>query len=201
MDKEDNPAMVDNLRTKALSMMQMDEIRRQEKEKDKASLRVKYGIGESENALFSLSVDLYRCHKFTRRFVYFSYCCFLCSARSTPVEVLHTMLLGPYKYLLKEFMKRMSTDQKKELLAKLETFNYSGIDSKITGNLCYHYKSFVGRDYRSLAQIALHLLGSYFSDSEKAVWLALSKVYSISLIAINVAFLFAGVSILLLQAL
>ena len=44
MDKEDNPAMVDNLRTKALSMMQMDEIRRQEKEKDKASLRVKYGI-------------------------------------------------------------------------------------------------------------------------------------------------------------
>lgn len=96
--------------------------------------------------------------------------------RSTPFEVLHTLLLGAYKYLLKFLMKRLHTAEKKELLAKLSVFNYSGMDTKITGNLCYHYRSFVGRDYKALAQIALYLFGPYLLPEEKAVWLALSKV-------------------------
>ena len=96
--------------------------------------------------------------------------------RSTPLEVLHTVHLGPYKYLLKDVMKRLSREEKGQLLARLASFIYSGMESKITGNICYHHKSFVGRDYKALAQIAPFVLGPYLSPEEKAVWLALSKV-------------------------
>ena len=96
--------------------------------------------------------------------------------RSTPVEVLHTVLLGPYKYLLKALMKRLSGEEKSQLLARVASFNYSGIDSKITGNICYHHKSFVGRDYKAIAQMAPFVFGPYLSPEEKTVWLALSKV-------------------------
>ena len=84
--------------------------------------------------------------------------------------------MGAYKYLLKLLMKRLHTAEKKELLAKVADFNYSGMECKISGNLCYHYKSFVGRDYKALAQIALYLFGPYLSPEEKELWLALSKV-------------------------
>lgn len=102
---------------------------------------------------------------------------FVTDNRSTPFEVLHTLLLGAHKYLLKLLMKRLCTAEKKELLAKLAAFNYSGMEVKISGSLCYHYQSFVGRDYKALAQIALYLFGPYLLPAEKAVWLALSKVH------------------------
>ena len=72
-------------------------------------------------------------------------------------------------------MKCVHTDEKKELLAKLAAFNYSGMETKISGNICYHYQPFVRRDYKALAQIALYLFGPYLQPAEKAVWLALSK--------------------------
>ena len=44
------------------------------------------------------------------------------------------ILLGAYMYLLKLLMKRLDVE-KKELLARLASFNYSGVVSRITGNL------------------------------------------------------------------
>lgn len=63
------------------------------------------------------------------------------------MEVLHTVLLGPYKYLLKAVMGSLSGEEKRELVARLASFNFSGMESRITGNIHYHYKFFVGRDY------------------------------------------------------
>ena len=43
-------------------------------------------------------------------------------------------------------------------------------------NLTRHFRSFVGRDFKALAQVSLFLLGPYMTPEEKNVWLALSKV-------------------------
>ena len=92
------------------------------------------------------------------------------------METLHTILLGPYKYLLKKVMPTLNARQKKEVLARMAAFNYSGFDGKVLGNVVHHHQSFVGRDYKAWAQMALFIIGSYIDASQKRVWLALSKV-------------------------
>lgn len=75
-------------------------------------------------------------------------------------------------------MGRMTAKQKEEIQARVESCNFSGIDTKLGYNLCRHYRSFVGRDFKALAQVALFILGPYMTPEEKSVWLALSKVCS-----------------------
>ena len=92
------------------------------------------------------------------------------------METLHTILLGPYKYLLKKVMPTLNARQRKEVLARMAAFNYSGFDVKVLGNVVHHHQSFVGRDYKAWAQMALFIIGGYIDASQKQVWLALSKV-------------------------
>lgn len=58
----------------------------------------------------------------------------------------------------------------------MRAFNYYGFDGKVLGNVVYHHKSFVGRDYKAWAQMALFIIGSYLPDELCGVWLSLSKV-------------------------
>lgn len=92
------------------------------------------------------------------------------------METLHTLLLGPYKYFLRRFIPQLSPTQKREIQAILSAFNFSGIAYKLDEKLLKHYKSFVGRNFKSLAQCALFIFRKYFSTPEKNVWTALSKV-------------------------
>lgn len=96
--------------------------------------------------------------------------------RSTPVESLHTILLGPYKYLLKSTIPTLSRGQKEEVLARVRAFNYSGFRVRLFGNVIHHHQSFVGRDYKAWAQMALFIIYPYLKNEDKTVWLALSKV-------------------------
>ena len=99
------------------------------------------------------------------------FCC-----RSTPIETLHTILLGPYKYLLKKSIPKLSARQKEEVLARVRSFNYSGFRVRLIGNVVRYHKSFVGRDYKAWAQMALFIICPYLTDEEVNVWLSLSKV-------------------------
>ena len=85
------------------------------------------------------------------------------------METLHTILLGPYKYLLRALMGRLTTAQKDDLQARLFTFDFSGLEYKLSYNLIRHFKSFVGRDFKALAQVSLFLLGPYMTPQEKSV--------------------------------
>lgn len=96
--------------------------------------------------------------------------------RSTPVESLHTILLGPYKYLLKNTIPILSRRQKEEVLARIRAFNYSGFRVRLFGNVISHHQSFVGRDYKAWAQMALFIIYPYLTDEDRLVWVALSKV-------------------------
>ena len=51
--------------------------------------------------------------------------------RSTPVETLHTILLGPYKYLVQSLMGHLNSVQKEELEARITSFEFSGFENKI----------------------------------------------------------------------
>lgn len=73
-------------------------------------------------------------------------------------------------------MGRISTRHKEEIQARISSLDFSGIEYKLSYNLSRHYKSYVGRDYKTLAQVALHLLTPYMTPGEKKVWLCLSKV-------------------------
>lgn len=121
----------------------------------KNSLGTHYGMNDNHNPLFDLSVDLFR---------------------STPVEALHSLLLGCCKYMLREFMEHRSSKEKKEILARVKSFPYCGFSTRITGNICYYYKSFVGRDFKAWMQMALFIIPLYLSDSEKNCWFQLSKM-------------------------
>ena len=67
--------------------------------------------------------------------------------RATPVEVLHTLLLGSSKYLLKGFMARRSSQEKKEILARI-TADQPGFFVRMYGNVCYYHNLFVRHDYK-----------------------------------------------------
>ena len=66
--------------------------------------------------------------------------------------------------------------EKKEILARIRSFSYSGFSTRITSNICYHYKSFVGRDYRSWMQMVIFIVPSYLSEMGLKCWLQLAKV-------------------------
>ena len=94
----------------------------------------------------------------------------------TPIETLHTILLGPYKYLLKTTIPKLSVRQKDEVLARIRAFNFSGFRVRLIGNVVRYHKSFVGRDYKAWAQMAPFIICPYLSEGDKSIWLALSKV-------------------------
>ena len=73
-------------------------------------------------------------------------------------------------------MRRLTHSQKNDLDARLLTFDFSGLEFKLSYNTVRHFRSFVGRDFKALAQISLFLLGVYMTQEEKVIWLALSKV-------------------------
>ena len=73
-------------------------------------------------------------------------------------------------------MSRLSSKEKGEVQYILMAFNFSAFDNKVGTKLSRHYKSFVGRDFKALEQCALFIFNRYFSDKERIVWFALSKV-------------------------
>ena len=63
---------------------------------------------------------------FTGKWLYNIYKIILKRFRRIPIEVLHTLLLGPYKYLLKEFVPKLTERMKEEVLARVNAFPHSG---------------------------------------------------------------------------
>ena len=98
------------------------------------------------------------------------------SFRCTPVEALHTIPLGLCKYMLKDLMPKMSPKQKVEILARVKAFNTSGFRVKMYGIVCQYYKSFVGRDFKAWAQMAVFIISPFLDEGQKKVLLSLSKV-------------------------
>ena len=72
-------------------------------------------------------------------------------------------------------MDNKSAKQKKEIMVKIRSFSSCGIDGRISSNISY-FKSFVGRDFKTLMQQALFIFYQYFTVAETKCWILLSKV-------------------------
>ena len=101
---------------------------------------------------------------------------FVNNSRQTPVEILHTILLGAVKYLLAKTMKSLSPADKKKIKAKIDVFDFSAFPAKITSSITSMYGSYVGRDYKLWAQVAVFILTDIIKDEELEVWSNLSEV-------------------------
>ena len=99
-----------------------------------------------------------------------------CIYRSTPVESLHTILLGVCKYMVRSLMSKRSALHKKEIHARMTAFPFCGFSNKLSTKFCYYYKSLVGRDIKVFMQMAVFIISPYLSNPEKQCWLNLSKV-------------------------
>ena len=103
-------------------------------------------------------------------------------------------------FFLRSLMERMKSAQKEEIQARVEAFEFSGFDTKLSYNLCRHFRSFVGRDFKAVAQCALFLLGPYMLPKEKLLWVTLSKVYIIYLYTSGIILFIVGVQYCVLPA-
>lgn len=72
-------------------------------------------------------------------------------------------------------MEHKSARQKKEIMARIRAFSHCGLSCKLSGNISY-FKSFVGRDFKAIMQIALFIFEPYFNQAGKECWILLSKV-------------------------
>mgnify|MGYP001549211024 CR=1 FL=1 len=100
---------------------------------DIQNLRRQHGIKETCPVFFELkSIDMHK---------------------HTPVESLHTFLLGMVKYLTRDtFEHYIYGAQKKNIYAFIETFDFSSFGRRLLGNFVKHHKSFVGRDFKLMIQ-------------------------------------------------
>ena len=74
-------------------------------------------------------------------------------------------------------MQRLDPHEKREIEANVAAFPKSGLPYQIVStSVCKYSKSFLGRDWKVLAQICLFVLRDHLTQSEQNVWKSLSKV-------------------------
>ena len=74
-------------------------------------------------------------------------------------------------------MGRLSKREKNEIAGRIAAFNFSGFSHRLSRDITRYYRSFVGRDFKVLAQLSLFIFAPYLTASETEVWFGLSKVY------------------------
>ncbi|KAA1124755.1 hypothetical protein PGTUg99_033835 [Puccinia graminis f. sp. tritici] len=95
--------------------------------------------------------------------------------RDTPVEILHVFLLGVVKYMVRDFMRRLSAKDKLHVKARYQSFNIDGLNipSIQPSYLTKHFANFIGKDFCVVLQAAPFVLFKYMDDRERNLWIAL----------------------------
>ncbi|KAI9619107.1 hypothetical protein KEM48_006386 [Puccinia striiformis f. sp. tritici PST-130] len=100
--------------------------------------------------------------------------------KDTPVEVLHVILLGPVKYLWRDFMGRITPSQLPQLEARWRAFNTDGLNIPPIQPryMIAHWKSFVGKEFRVVLQAAPFVMFPFMDTDLKLIWSALCALGS-----------------------
>lgn len=94
----------------------------------------------------------------------------------TPTEILHTILLGPIKYLLSATIQSLTREQKDQIHAKIASTDMSAFPANIRGNITRNYGSYVGRDFKLWIQVAVFILEGIVSEDVLIIWELLCEV-------------------------
>ncbi|KAH9822523.1 hypothetical protein DFH28DRAFT_864089, partial [Melampsora americana] len=97
----------------------------------------------------------------------------------TPVEMLHVILLGVTKYLLRNQMIRCSANEKSRISGRWRSFNSSGLNipSIQPKTMINHFLSLNGKEFRTVIQAAPFIfLDCNLSSKERDVWNALAHL-------------------------
>ena len=73
-------------------------------------------------------------------------------------------------------MNRLQPIEKDIITEKIKAFPLSGLSNRPTISVCRHFGSLHGRDFKVFAQICLFVLWEHLTESEREIWLSLSKV-------------------------
>ncbi|KAH9817323.1 hypothetical protein DFH28DRAFT_926849 [Melampsora americana] len=99
--------------------------------------------------------------------------------RDTPVEILHVVLLGIAKYLLRHQMNSFSPAEKDKLWGRWRSFDTSGlqIPSIQPKTMIQNFQSLTGKEFRVVLQAAPFIfLETKMSDEEHQTWTALAHL-------------------------
>ena len=97
----------------------------------------------------------------------------------TPVEILHTVLLGFVKYFWRDVVQNRITNSMRDLLkARLSSFDVTGLGCpKLSSStLVNNAGSLTGRDFRVIAQVAPFVLFGIVPALCYNTWVALSNL-------------------------
>eukprot|EP00733_Pompholyxophrys_punicea_P000319 Pompholyxophrys_punicea_v1_NODE_79_length_3711_cov_11.301422.p1 type:complete len:705 gc:universal NODE_79_length_3711_cov_11.301422:1524-3638(+) len=93
------------------------------------------------------------------------------------IEILHTILIGLVKYITKETVSRLNTDQKEKFQALLKSEKFSSFEQRLNGNVCANWKSFQGKDFKLLVQVMPYLLLNCGASEELVdAWIIVSEL-------------------------
>lgn len=106
------------MRSKAQTLQVIEDSAKLITEKEKTALGTSYGLRFTAYPLLDVDIDL---HRYLHVYIYYHF--HTPTFRSTPVETLNTVLLRPYKYLLRQNVRN-------EVQAMVSSFNFSGISVK-----------------------------------------------------------------------
>ncbi|KAI9103395.1 hypothetical protein DFS34DRAFT_671836 [Phlyctochytrium arcticum] len=96
-----------------------------------------------------------------------------------PIEVLHTVLLGPVKYLLRDTLNnRISTDDKVILETRLRSMDTTTgfYRPLVVSQIMQHVNSLVGKDFKHFVQIAPFVLHDLVTPDVLDVWMSLANL-------------------------
>ena len=104
--------------------------------------------------------------------------------RRSPVEILHTVLLGFVKYFWRDAVQNQignKTEKRRLLQIRLSSVDTNGLGiSKLSGLTLVQYAgSLTGRDFRAIAQVAPFVLHGLVSSPCYDSWVSLSNLVPI----------------------
>ncbi|KAI5899310.1 uncharacterized protein SCHCODRAFT_02482378 [Schizophyllum commune H4-8] len=101
----------------------------------------------------------------------------------TPVEVLHTVLLGFVKYFWRDAISLLDDGKKKKLIARLDSLDVFDLGlPPLRGQTLVQYAgSLTGHDFRVIAQVAPAVLFDLVDNNRYEAWLALCRLTPLAL--------------------